>query len=102
MGGPRLYKLRAFSSWMSRYTPYVVISAAVLAFFVPAAFSWVTGYTQTAILGFIIPVGICFGCNVLALALIVGGVISAVHDNLLAGSMALVFITFGVVFCHNL
>jgi len=230
---------------MSRYTPYVVIAAAILAFFVPGAFSWVTGYTQTVILGFImltmgltlttndmkilvsrpldlligaaaqfglmpliawslvhifhldtalaigiilvgccpggvssnimsylckgdvaysvgmttistllapfvtpalvlllagksvdvdavgmfinilivtiIPVGIGFACNaflgkkesfhqvqgvmpgfsVIALALIVGGVVAAVHDNLIAGGIMLFLLTFAVVFCHN-
>lgn len=237
--------LKAFSAWMSSYTPYVVIGAAVLAFIFPSAFSWVTGYTQTIILGFImltmgltlttndfkilisrpgdlvigavaqfgimpfiawslvhifhldtalavgivlvgccpggvssnimsylckgdvaysvgmttistllapfvtpalvlflagksvdvdavgmfvnilivtiIPVGIGFGANallghkesfrevqsvmpgfsVLALAFIVGGVVSAVHDNLIVGGLSLLLLTFAVVFCHN-
>jgi len=241
-----MYKvLQAFSRFMSRYTPYVVIAAAVLAFFVPEVFTWVKGYTQTCVLGFImltmgltlsmddmkvlvsrpldlligalaqfgimplvawtlvhlfhldtalavgivlvgccpggvssnimsylckgdvaysvgmttistllapfvtpalvlwlagksvdvdavgmfinilivtiIPVGIGFGCNlwlgkresfkkvrdvmpgfsVLALAMIVGGVVAAVRDNLVAGGVVLFFITFAVIFCHN-
>lgn len=45
--------LISFSKFMSAYTPYVVIVAAVLAFLFPPMFAWVTGYTQTAILGFI-------------------------------------------------
>jgi BASS family bile acid:Na+ symporter len=69
----------------------------------------------------IIPVGIGFLCNatmghkesfqrvrtvmpsfsVLGLACIVGGVVSLVHDNLLAGGVSLFFWIFFVVFCHN-
>lgn len=237
--------LRTFSRFISKYTPYVVIAAAVLAFFMPDAFTWIKGYTQTGILGFImltmgltlttndlkilvsrpgdlligavaqfaimplvawtlvhlfhldtalavgiilvgccpggvssnimsylckgdvaysvgmttistllapvatpilvlwlagksvdvdavgmfinilivtiIPVGTGFGLNalfgrkesframrevmpgfsVIALALIVAGVVAAVHDNLIAGGVAMFFLTFAVVFCHN-
>lgn len=237
--------LRTFSRFISKYTPYVVIAAAVLAFFMPEAFTWIKGYTQTGILGFImltmgltlttndlkilvsrpgdlligavaqfaimplvawtlvhlfhldtalavgiilvgccpggvssnimsylckgdvaysvgmttistllapvatpvlvlwlagksvdvdavgmfinilivtiIPVGTGFGLNalfgrkesframrevmpgfsVIALALIVAGVVAAVHDNLIAGGVAMFFLTFAVVFCHN-
>ena len=237
--------LRTFSRFISNYTPYVVIAAAVLAFFMPDAFTWIKGYTQTGILGFImltmgltlttndlkilvsrpgdlligavaqfaimplvawtlvhlfhldtalavgiilvgccpggvssnimsylckgdvaysvgmttistllapvatpvlvlwlagksvdvdavgmfinilivtiIPVGTGFGLNalfgrkesframrevmpgfsVIALALIVAGVVAAVHDNLIAGGVAMFFLTFAVVFCHN-
>lgn len=39
--------------------------------------------------------------SVLGLAFIVGGVVSAVHDNLAAGGLMLFFWTFAVVFCHN-
>lgn len=45
--------LQSFSKFMSTYTPYVVIAAAIIAFIYPPAFKWVVGYTQTAILGFI-------------------------------------------------
>lgn len=237
--------LRTFSRFISKYTPHVVIAAAVLAFFMPDAFTWIKGYTQTGILGFImltmgltlttndlkilvsrpgdlligavaqfaimplvawtlvhlfhldtalavgiilvgccpggvssnimsylckgdvaysvgmttistllapvatpilvlwlagksvdvdavgmfinilivtiIPVGTGFGLNalfgrkesframrevmpgfsVIALALIVAGVVAAVHDNLIAGGVAMFFLTFAVVFCHN-
>lgn len=241
-----MYKaLLAFSRFMSGYTPWVVIAAAVAAFFFPPLFAWVAGYTQTVILGFIMltmgltlttadmrnlasrpldlligacaqfglmpliawslvhifhldtalavgiilvgccpggvssnimsylckgdvaysvgmttvstllapvvtpllvlwlagksvdvdavgmfvnilivtifPVMVGFLCNVflghregfrktqgvmpafsvLGLACIVGGVVSAVHDNLIAGGLALFFLTFAVVFCHN-
>lgn len=49
-----MYKvLQSFSRFMSAYTPYVVIAAAIIAFLCPASFRWVAGYTQTAILGFI-------------------------------------------------
>ncbi len=41
------------------------------------------------------------GLGVLALACIVGGVVSVVHDNLLAGGIALFLTTFAVVFAHN-
>lgn len=69
----------------------------------------------------IIPVSIGFACNallgkkaqfkkirnimpsfsVIALACIVGGVVSLVHDNLIAGGALLFLWTFSVVFCHN-
>lgn len=45
--------LLSFSRFMSTYTPYVVITAAVAAFLWPPLFGWVAGYIQTAILGFI-------------------------------------------------
>lgn len=43
--------LLKISRWLSTYTSYFVIAIAIFAFFVPAAFSWVVGYTQTIILG---------------------------------------------------
>lgn len=50
----KMYKaLQAFSRFMSRYTPYVVIAAAVISYLAPDIFEWVRGYTQTGILGFI-------------------------------------------------
>ena len=237
--------IQKISGFMSGYTPWIVIGAAVISFFCPSLFSWVVGYTQTGILGFImltmgltltkedmknlarrpldlligacaqfglmpfiawslvhvfhldtalavgiilvgccpggvssnimsylckgdvaysvgmttistllspvvtpllvlwlagksvdvdavgmfinilivtiIPVTAGFACNVsfsqkdwyrktrdimpslsvLGLALIVGGVVSAVHDNLIAGGISLFLLTFAVVFCHN-
>lgn len=39
--------------------------------------------------------------SVVGLACIVGGVVSAVHDNLIAGGFTLFLLTFAVVFCHN-
>lgn len=45
--------LLSFSRFMSSYTPWVVILVAVVAFFEPSLFSWVVGYMQTGILGFI-------------------------------------------------
>ena len=41
------------------------------------------------------------GISVTCLAIIVGGVISTVHDDLLEGGVMLFFWTFAVVFCHN-
>lgn len=41
------------------------------------------------------------GLSVICLACIVGGVISAVHDSLMSHGIALFFLTFAVVFCHN-
>lgn len=49
-----MYKaLLALSRFMSSYTPWVVIAAALIAFVWPPIFSWVAGYMQTGILGFI-------------------------------------------------
>jgi len=39
--------------------------------------------------------------SVIGLALIVGGVVSAIHDNLISGGISLFIGTFAVVFCHN-
>lgn len=48
----KLYSsLAAASAFLSKWTPAVVFAAAVLAYFVPGAFSWVRGYSQTAVLG---------------------------------------------------
>lgn len=41
------------------------------------------------------------GVSVTCLACIVGGVISTVHDDLIARGLPLFFLTFGVVLCHN-
>ncbi|MBP5366665.1 MAG: bile acid:sodium symporter family protein [Bacteroidales bacterium] len=45
--------LKTLSRWLSTYTSYFIIAVAVITFFVPDIFSWVTGYTQTVILGII-------------------------------------------------
>ena len=45
--------------------------------------------------------GIMPGISVICLACIVGGVISTVHDNLIARGLILFLWTFAVVFCHN-
>lgn len=39
--------------------------------------------------------------SVVCLALIVGGVVSTVHDSLMAGGFGLFLLTFAVVLCHN-
>jgi BASS family bile acid:Na+ symporter len=41
------------------------------------------------------------GVSVISLACIVGGVISTVHDDLIARGLMLFLWTFAVVFCHN-
>lgn len=41
------------------------------------------------------------GLSVTCLAMIVGGVISTVHDDLIARGLPLFLLTFAVVFCHN-
>lgn len=45
--------------------------------------------------------GLMPGVSVLCLAMIVGGVISTVHDDLVARGLILFVWTFGVVLCHN-
>ena len=45
--------LQKLSRWLSANASFVVILAAVFSFFVPSAFSWVRGNTQTVILGII-------------------------------------------------
>ena len=45
--------------------------------------------------------GLMPGCSVICLACIVGGVVSTVHDDLLARGLALFLWTFAVVICHN-
>lgn len=49
-----MYKiLLGIGRFLTKYTPYVVIAAAVAAFFCQPLFAWVKGYTQTSVLGFI-------------------------------------------------
>lgn len=43
----------SISSFLAKYASYVVIAVAVFTFFVPDAFQWVKGNTQTVILGLI-------------------------------------------------
>ena len=45
--------------------------------------------------------GVMPGVSVICLACIVGGVISAVHNQLIANGLTMFLLTFGVVFCHN-
>ena len=45
--------LQAVSSWLSKWTPLFVAGVAVGTYFLPEAFSWVRGDTQTAVLGVI-------------------------------------------------
>lgn len=45
--------LQIAGRWLTTYTSAFVIAVAVFAFLVPQTFQWVTGYTQTVILGII-------------------------------------------------
>jgi len=45
--------LRKASAFLSKWTPLVVSAVAVASYFVPGAFAWVRGYSQTAVLGVI-------------------------------------------------
>ena len=45
--------LQILSDWLARWTPAFVAATAVFAYFFPGAFAWVKGYSQTAVLGFI-------------------------------------------------
>ncbi len=45
--------LQAASRWLANYTSVFIIAVAVFTFFVPHAFDWVRGTTQTVILGVI-------------------------------------------------
>lgn len=45
--------MQRISRWLSQYSSFVVIAVAVFTFFVPQAFEWVKGNTQTVILGII-------------------------------------------------
>ena len=46
-------QLQTVSRWMADYTSFYIIGAAIFTFFVPHAFDWVRGTTQTVILGMI-------------------------------------------------
>ena len=48
-----LARIQQASAWLAKETPWFISAVAVAAFFVPQAFSWVHGYTQTAVLGVI-------------------------------------------------
>ncbi len=45
--------LQAVSAWLAKWTPLFISCVAVGTYFVPGAFGWVRGYTQTAVLGVI-------------------------------------------------
>lgn len=45
--------LKKVSEWLAKETPWFITAVAVLTYFVPDAFGWVRGTTQTAILGLI-------------------------------------------------
>lgn len=46
-------KLQVISAWLAKWTPAFVAATAVFAYFFPGTFGWVKGYSQTAVLGFI-------------------------------------------------
>lgn len=46
-------RLQAISAFLAKETPWFITVVAVMTYFVPDAFCWVRGYTQTAILGVI-------------------------------------------------
>ena len=45
--------VQAISDWLAKWTPVFVAATAVFAYFFPGTFAWVKGYSQTAVLGFI-------------------------------------------------
>ena len=45
--------LQSISAWLAKWTPAFISCVAVATYFVPDAFAWVRGYTQTAVLGVI-------------------------------------------------
>ena len=45
--------LQATSAWLAKWTPLFITAVAVVTYFVPGAFAWVRGDTQTAVLGVI-------------------------------------------------
>ena len=45
--------LQGASRWLANYTSWFIIAVAIFTFFVPASFKWVSGLTQTIILGLI-------------------------------------------------
>ena len=45
--------LKKVSAWLAKETPWFITAVAVFTYFCPAAFGWVRGTTQTAILGLI-------------------------------------------------
>ena len=45
--------IKNIAGFLANHTPATVTAAAVVAYFVPSAFSWVHGQTQTAVLGMI-------------------------------------------------
>ena len=45
--------MQRVSAWLAKWTPLFISLVAVGAYFVPGAFGWVRGYTQTAVLGVI-------------------------------------------------
>ena len=45
--------LQAVSAWLAKWTPAFIAGVAVATYFMPGAFAWVRGYTQTAVLGVI-------------------------------------------------
>ena len=50
---PQVKLIQAISAWLAKWTPAFVASTAVFAYFFPGTFGWVKGYSQTAVLGFI-------------------------------------------------
>lgn len=68
---------------------------------IPVAFGCLLNYLYSRKSYFPVIKSLMPGVSVFCLALIVGGVISTVHDSLVARGVILFFETFGVVFCHN-
>lgn len=68
---------------------------------IPVALGCFLNYTFSRRPSFPTVQGLMPGLSVVCLACIVGGVISTVHDDLVARGLVLFLWTFGVVFCHN-
>lgn len=68
---------------------------------IPVAIGCFLNYNFSSRRSFPVVQSLMPGLSVICLALIVGGVISTVHDDLVARGVVLFFWTFGVVFLHN-
>lgn len=68
---------------------------------IPVAIGCFLNYTYSKKESFPVVQSLMPGLSVTCLAFIVGGVISTVHDDLVARGLTLFLWTFAVVFCHN-
>ena len=86
-----------FNYWLTTFHPFAILIVTII----PVGLGCFLNYIYSKSKHFPTIQSLMPGLSVICLACIVGGVISTVHDDLIARGLWLFLWTFAVVFCHN-